>query len=95
MPYGTLNLVKALSIPIPRRRQTQLVRGQIADRIAVHGQLRRARGGNDIESLIFELRENLGPDCLNLGHDQVRLVTFDRSAQGRPIEHRKNLAIVR
>ena len=64
-----------------RSFQAEFARGKVADGIAVHRQLRRARRGDDVEALCFDLGEDFGTDRLDLGHDVVGLVPFDCGAQ--------------
>ncbi len=81
-----------LGIAIARRRQPQIVCRKIADGIAVHRQLRRARGGHDGEALAFQFLQHRSADRLDLRHDVVGPMPLDRVAQLVAVEHREHLA---
>jgi len=75
-----------------RSHQPQLARRQIADCVAVHGQLRRAGGWYDGEAFCLQIAQHLGADCLDFGDDQVGAVLFRRSPERLAIKHGEHLA---
>ena len=77
---------------VARSGQPQFPRCHITDRIAVHGQLSSARRRDDMIALGLHIGQYLRADRLDLRHDQVWLMFFDRCAQPVAVEHRKDLA---
>ena len=88
-------LRRALGEAVARGAQAELLGGEIADGVAVHGQLRGAGGGDDVPAFRLELDQLLGADRLDLGHDEVGPVRLDRAAQGGAVEHRDDLGLRR
>ena len=74
-----------------RRDEAELARGEIADPVAVHGQLDRLRRRRDAPPFLLELGQGRGVDRLDLRNDHVRLVLLDRFAERRAVEHREHL----
>ena len=83
--------VAALREPVLGGDQAELVRGEVADAVAVHGQLHRFGGGRDAPPFLFELGQRRRVDRLDLGDDDVGLVLLDRGAERFSVEHRKDL----
>ena len=68
------------------------MRRQIADRIAVHRQLRRAGRWDDGKALVLQFRQHGCADRLDLGDDIVGPVLFRRFAQLFAVEHGEDFA---
>ena len=77
-------------------RQAEVLGGQPADALAVHGQLGGA-GGRDADGVAgrFHLGQHLGGDGLDLRHDQVRALQRDDGLQRRRVGHGHDVAAVR
>ncbi|MOA07786.1 hypothetical protein D3C78_1275060 [compost metagenome] len=86
---------EAVGEAVRRGGQAQLLGGQAADALAVHGQLGRARGGHHGEALGLQLDQGIGGDRLDLGDDVVRLLLLDHRAQGGAVEHADHMAAMR
>ena len=91
-----LQFVQAIGKGIARGRQFQLFRRQAADALAVHGELRRAGGGDHFRQPgPLDFRQHVGGDGLDLGHDEVRLFLLHQRAQGRAVGHVDDMGAVR
>ena len=95
MRGGVMHLLEALGEAVKRGREAQFLGGERADRVAVHRHLRGAGGRDDDPALGLQRLQFLGPDRLDLRHDKIRPVRFDRSAQRRAVEHRENRGGIR
>ncbi len=80
---------------VRRGWQVQLLGGQAADALAVHGQLRGACGRHHGKAFGFQLHQGGGGDGFDFRHDVVRLLGLDHCAQGGAIEHVDHVAAVR
>jgi hypothetical protein len=87
-------LVERGGIAIAGRAQAKLAGGEIADRFAVHREIRRPRGRHDLNPLLLVIVESLGADRLDLRHDNVRLMLCDDGVERLAIEHVDHLAPV-
>ena len=67
------------------------LRGEVADAVAVHGQLHGLGRRRDPPALGFERGQRRGVDRLDLRDDDVRAVLLDRRPQRRAVEHREDL----
>ena len=77
-------------------RQAQGFRRQLADALAVHGQLHRAGGGHDPRhARRLDIGQNLGGDGLDLRHDDVRRLGQDDAVQHLGVGHGDDVAAVR
>ena len=94
MRSGCPYLLEVLGISIFRCDQTEFVRGKIANGIAVHRKLGCAGGGDDLETRLFKIDENLRPDGLDLRHDVIRPMPFHGFAKLRSIQHREHFTRV-
>ena len=70
------------------------MRREIADAVAVHGQLHRHGARRHAPALLFEIAQGCGVDRLDFGHDDVGPVLLDRGAHPRAVKHGKDLARV-
>ena len=76
-------------------RQAQLLRREPPDAFAVHGNLRRPRGGDDGEALALQREQSLRRDGLNLGDNEVGPLVLGDFAQGVAVEHIDDVGPVR
>ena len=65
---GGIKFCAAGGKSVGRGFQAEFFGGEAADALAVHGQARGARGGNDVVALAFQLDQGVGGDGLDLGH---------------------------
>ena len=77
------------------RDQRQLARREVADSVAVHGQLHGLGGWRDSPAFRFERRQRLGVDRLDFGDDHVGLMLLHRGTKRLAVEHREDLERVR
>ena len=86
------HLVEVLRIAVFRGHETEIVRREVADCIAVHGKLRRLGGRHDVETLFLKFGKDRSANGLDFRNDVVRPVPFGRVSQLFAIEHREDLA---
>ena len=85
---GGLQLGQRITKHIGAGRQAQRLGGQAPDAFAVHGQARRAGGGNHAHHTGgFQLFEHGRGNRLDLGHHQVRPLFFNQGLELRRIAH--------
>ena len=77
-----VEFLASLGKAVGRGRQPELLGGQTADALAVHGEVGGARGRDDGVALGLELHQGVGGDGLDLRDDEVRLLLLDHSAAG-------------
>jgi hypothetical protein len=80
---------------VPRRGQLQLLGGQPADALAVHGQPRGAGGGDHCPAFLLELLQRRRVDGLDLGDDEVRLLQLDDAPDLGAVEHADDVRAMR
>jgi hypothetical protein len=81
---------------VGRGGEAEFLGGQPPDAFAVHGQLRRARGGDHLgEALLFDFDQHRGGDGLDLGHHQLGLFLLDQGAQRGAVGHGHDMAAMR
>ena len=79
---------------VARGGQPQLLRREVADAVAVHGQLDGFRRRHDMPALALKFGQHRRVDRLDLGNDMVGAVLLDRAPQRRAVEHREDFARV-
>ncbi len=91
-----LQLSEVIGEGIGRGGQAQLLGGQPANALAVHGQARGAGGGDDLaQAGLLNLHQHIGGDGLDLGHDDPRALCVDQSAQRVGVRHVGDARVVR
>ena len=53
--------------------EAEFLGSETADALAVHGELRRAGGGDDAEAFVFQLQQGIGGDGFDFRDDAVGL----------------------
>ena len=91
---GGLQRLGACGVGVASGGQTQFTRGQIANGVAVHGHVRGKGAGHHTEARLLQLQQLARADGLDLGHDEVRLVTLRHAANGRAVQHVDHLVRV-
>ncbi len=86
--------VAALGEAILGSDEPKLARREIADAVAVHGQLDGLGRGRDPPAFGFELCKRIGVDRFDLGNDHVGPVLLDRGPERGAVEHRKHLGCI-
>ena len=74
--------------------QTQLLGCEVADGLAVHGEVDGACARNHLNAHLLKVEESFGSDGFNLRHDNVRLVTLHHSGKCVAVQHVENLMFV-
>ena len=74
--------------------QTQLLGCEVADGLAVHGEVDGACARNHLNAHLLKVEESFGSDGFNLWYDNVRLVTLHHSGKRVAVQHVENLMFV-
>ena len=89
-------LLQGIGETVGRSRQPQRFGGKPANALAVHGELRGARGrGNPRKALGLDFHKQVGGDGLDFRHDDVRALLLDERAQRDPVSHGDHVRPVR
>ena len=92
---GSLQLGQGIGKAVRRGGQAQLLGGQAADALPIHGELGGPSGGDHLgHALGLDLHQHVGGDGLDLGHDQMGLLLLDQSTQGGAVGHRDHMGPV-
>ena len=94
MLRGRLHFLEILGVAISGGNEAQIIGRKVADRVAVHGQLRGARRGDDGEALFLQFGQYRSADRLDFGDDVIGPVLFGYTAQRLAIEHGEHLACI-
>ena len=89
-----LQFVQRLGIVVLGRFQSQLLGGQVAYGLAVHGVVHRPCTGHHLNAFFLKVVEALGADSLNFRHNDVRLMLAHRLFQGIAIQHTEHFTFV-
>ena len=88
---GLAQFAERRGVVIPRRLQSQFLRREVADGLAVHREVHGPGARDDLDARPLEIVEPLGADGLDLGNDDVGTVFFDRRGQRVAVEHVEDL----
>jgi len=97
MPLSMACCISArLSAKATRRGESQFLRRQAPDALAVHGELRGARGRDHLgQSGALDLDQHVSGDGLDLGDDDLRPFPFHQRAQRRAVGHVDDMRAMR
>ena len=94
MLRGRLHFLEILGVAVSGGDKAQIIGRKVADRVAVHRQLRGARRGHDGEAFLLQFGQYRSADRLDLGDDVIGPVLLGRLAQLVAIEHGEHFACI-
>ena len=81
-------------VVIACRFESELLGGEVANGLAVHGEIDGACGGGNLYAALLEVVEPFGADGFYLGDDDVGLVLVHGTFEGVAVEHGEDFAFV-